>query len=102
MGDQQPKKKKPYSKPQIFFEGFTLQTDIAASCDIQGNQADKNSCGYHEEEWYPGTGWVDETVFAWKPTCTMIKPGGAYSDDGKLICLSNFGDDWNGYALFGS
>lgn len=31
---EEPKKRKPYSKPQIFFEDFRLSTTIAADCEF--------------------------------------------------------------------
>ena len=37
--------KKPYEKPVIFFENFSLSTNIAAGCDYKANLS-PNSCGY--------------------------------------------------------
>ena len=33
--EQKPKKKKPYSKPEIWFEDFTLSTQISAGCEVK-------------------------------------------------------------------
>ena len=37
--------KKPYSKPQIVFESFSLSQNIAAGCEVVTNTPSRNQCG---------------------------------------------------------
>jgi hypothetical protein len=37
--------KKPYSKPDIMFESFSLSSNIAL-CDVRCNTPTENQCGY--------------------------------------------------------
>lgn len=39
--------KKTYSKPEIFFEDFSLSTSITAGCDIDHGTQAKDQCGYY-------------------------------------------------------
>lgn len=41
--------KKSYSKPEIFFEDFSLSTSIAGSCDKIIDNATKYVCAYYDE-----------------------------------------------------
>ena len=38
--------KKPYEKPVIFFENFTLSTSIAGDCETIVDNQSKGICGY--------------------------------------------------------
>ena len=38
--------KKTYSKPQIAFESFTLNTNIAAGCELKTKTPSAMQCGY--------------------------------------------------------
>lgn len=37
--------RKAYSKPEIFFEDFSLTTNIAANCDVKTNTPSLDACG---------------------------------------------------------
>lgn len=60
--------KREYSKPEIVFESFALSTNIAASCEIDTNQASRGVCGFY----LPGVGNVfDNSV----PACVRkVRP----------------------------
>lgn len=38
--------KKLYTKPEITFEDFTLNTSIAGDCDVKTNTPSQNACPY--------------------------------------------------------
>ena len=46
--------RKYYSKPEIFFEDFSLSTSITAGCEVQTKTPSQNQCGVLFE----GTGYV--------------------------------------------
>ena len=56
-------KKKPYSKPQIIFEDFSLCTNIAAGCEYKANSV-VDVCSYS----YPG----GFNSFTFRPVCMNV------------------------------
>lgn len=41
--------RKFYSKPEIFFEDFSLSTSITVGCDVQTHTPSKDQCGIYVE-----------------------------------------------------
>lgn len=56
--------KKTYSKPEIFFENFSLSTSIAGNCDVIIGLPSQFACGIPDEN---GTG---STIFS-SGNCTF-------------------------------
>lgn len=74
MAEDQPKKKKPYVKPMLFYEHFELSTHLM-SCDINvKTQTELYVCGYENS--------LGQRVFnQWSPgACKDIGVGGVYDD----------------------
>lgn len=40
--------KKPYVRPEVYFENFELSTNIATGCEYKSNHT-KNQCGWYVE-----------------------------------------------------
>ena len=64
--------KKEYSKPMAFVEDFSLQTSIAAGCDIPAPLPTKDECGYP----IPGIGNV---FVSGANGCTYTAQDGAFN-----------------------
>ena len=47
--------RKAYSKPEILFESFTLNTNIAGDCNKKTNTPAQYSCAYEIEDEFLGT-----------------------------------------------
>ena len=60
--------KKPYVKPQVYFENFQLSASIAAGCKLISN-AVEYSCPYTDPD-------LEVTIFVEGSTCQYGPPGG--------------------------
>lgn len=66
--------KKTYTKPVIFFEDFTLNTNIAGDCEAKLNTPSNGVCGYMPEG-------VTYTIFTNEISgCQRKYADGAYGD----------------------
>ncbi len=94
------KKKKPYSKPQIYFEDFAPTCNIAASCEVTTPlQSSVGICGYLDSM---GQAVFNNTFVSACKKSTGY--GGGYNDPGDkpdkgLICYTTVG---GGNTLFSS
>lgn len=89
--EDQPKKKKPYSKPEIFFESFTISTHIAADCEVRANFGE-NQCGAYLD--YTRCNVFNSGI----SDCAIKVPvaQGYYRlPDWTIVCYSNMGDSCN-------
>ena len=67
--------KKPYSKPQIIFESFTLSTNLAADCELRTNLPSPNVCAYNAgSERNPTYIFTTEGM-----GCVYLYPDGVYN-----------------------
>ncbi len=71
--------KRIYKKPEIMFEDFSLNINIAAACEYEANNNSKNSCGFALE------GFDDKTLFLDVGVCTYLVTDGEYNG----ICYHN-------------
>lgn len=83
--------KKVYTTPSVFYEDFSLTTNIAAACAIQTNAA-KFTCGY---EYAPDLIIFTSGILQCQQSGYEIEDNGAW--DG--ICYHNPSDN---YQLFNS
>ena len=60
--------KKPYVKPQVYFENFQLSASIALGCKLISNLGE-NVCKVRDPE-------LNVTIFVEEPTCQYTPPGG--------------------------
>ncbi len=60
--------KKTYSKPEIYFEDFSLCTSIATNCEIKIDNQSEGTCGYAYEGGYGETMF---TVMAGTQVCNL-------------------------------
>ena len=80
--------KKPYNKPDVVFESFSLNTSVAANCALEANFS-MGACGFEFTDTM--TIFIDYTQ-----GCTTIDTNNKYGD---LVCYHNPAD-WN--RLFNS
>lgn len=65
--------KKEYVKPIVVFEDFTLNTNIAGSCEVKTNLHARGSCG-----WIPNDRWTSGPIFTDASTGCAVTPSGTY------------------------
>ncbi len=70
--------KKPYFKPEIIFEDFSLSTNIAGDCDHDTSLQTEGSCGIE---------WGDEIIFL--TGIAGCKEQYETDDGSSLICYHN-------------
>ena len=67
--------KKEYVKPIVVFEDFTLNTNIAGSCEEKTNLPARGSCG-----WIPDDRWILGPIFTGASTGCAVTPSEAGYD----------------------
>lgn len=80
--------RKAYSKPEIFFEDFSLTTNIAANCEFIINTSSENVCGFEIQDEFLGT----QVLFTNGVTnCKTVPQDGMYNG----FCYHNPGETNN-------
>ena len=73
--------KKVYNAPQIFFESFSMSTNIAGGCEFKTSQMAEGTCGYMPDR------WVGLPVFISSTTgCGATYPDGEFIDGTDTVC----------------
>ena len=67
--------KKEYVKPIVVFEDFTLNTNIAGSCEAKTNLQARGGCG-----WIPDDRWTLGAIFTDASTGCEVTPSKAGYD----------------------
>lgn len=80
--------KKAYTKPELYFENFSLMNSIANTCDTQLNSAELGVCGYED---------AFGIVFNTGVTNTSCTVNGASNGGGQCTELPQ-----NGWNIYGS